>query len=274
MPRLVPPDLPPRPPLGAEHVLLLKWLLLVVVVACAGAGAWYRGLTGRLWAADPTGITLGITVLAALIFGVAGAQVLRLSRVLNHIAVLERWIERHGGLALGRGLMLDDPHPPPPAGCAADHVRRLARKARRSDGRAVDQRLLLDVFEATLRRGHGVVWFTADLLLTLGLVGTVVGFITMLAPLAGLDAGDAAAMKRAIGSMSGGMAVALYTTLAGLVGGVLLRIQGLLLDESVDEAVRRTTELTELHVVPYLQGGIADAAAAAAGRGEPVDAAA
>lgn len=274
MSRVVPPDRPLRPPLGAEHVLLLKWLLLVLVVACTGAGAWYRGLTDRLWAADPTRITLGITVLAVLTFAMAGAQVVRLSRALNHIAVVEHWIKQRDLICLRRSLLLDDAYPPVPAGCAMDHIRHLARRAQQSGGRMVDQRLLLDVFEATLRRGHGVVWFTADLLLTLGLVGTVVGFITMLAPLAGLDANDAGAMKRAIGSMSGGMAVALYTTLAGLIGGVLLRIQGLLLDESVDDAVRRTTELTELYVIPVLAGGVVDTTAPVASQRVPTDAAA
>ncbi|HET6522545.1 MAG TPA: MotA/TolQ/ExbB proton channel family protein [Geminicoccaceae bacterium] len=273
MSRVVPSHLPLRPPLGAEHVLLLKWLLLVVVVACAGVGVWYRGLAARVWTEDPTGITLGIAVLSGLMFAVAGTRVVRLSRALNHVAAIERWIERHGALALSRLVLLQPSVSPLPEGCATDHLRRLARKAERSGGRAVDQRLLLDVFETTLRRGHGLVWFVADLLLTLGLVGTVVGFVTMLAPLAGLDANDAGAMKRAIGSMSGGMAVALYTTLAGLVGGVLLRIQGLLLDEAVDEAVRRTTELTELHVIPFVQAGVADAAAAADG-GAATDAAA
>jgi hypothetical protein len=276
MPRVVPPVRLPRPPLGTEHVLLLKWLLLLVVVFCAGLGAWYRGLLAVLWTGDPTGITLGITMLAVLTLVVAGVQVWRLSLVMNDIAALERWVEQHGRLALHKGLTLDNPHPSLPAGCATEHLRRVARKAQQRGG-GLDQRLLLDVFEATLRRSHGVVWFVADLLLTLGLVGTVVGFITMLAPLAGLDANDAGAMKRAIGSMSGGMAVALYTTLAGLIGGVLLRIQGLLLDESVEDAVRRTTELTELHVIPLFQGSVAEgpmAIAAAADGGATTDAAA
>jgi hypothetical protein len=44
------------------------------------------------------------------------------------------------------------------------------------------------------------------------------------------------------------MAVALYTTLAGLVGGLLLRVQCLLLDEASEEVLRRATELAEMHL--------------------------
>ena len=70
---------------------------------------------------------------------------------------------------------------------------------------------------------HG--WFVSDALLKLGLLGTIVGFIFMLAPIANLTSYEPASLQSALGQMSGGMAVALYTTLAGLVGNILLRIQ-------------------------------------------------
>jgi hypothetical protein len=125
--------------------------------------------------------------------------------------------------------------------------------ARLSKG-AVDQGLLLDTFEAELKNGHLFGWFIADLLLSLGLLGTVIGFIVMLGPISGLDAGDQSAIKGALAAMSGGMAVALYTTLTGLIGGMLLKIQGFLLDGAVDELIRRTTRLTEVHILPSIQG--------------------
>jgi hypothetical protein len=117
----------------------------------------------------------------------------------------------------------------------------------------LDQGLLLDAFEADLRRGQEFGWFVADLLLSLGLLGTVIGFILMLAPISGLDTTDESAIKGALAAMSGGMAVALYTTLAGLIGGMLLKVQGFLLDGAVQEVVGRTTRLTEVFVLPALE---------------------
>jgi hypothetical protein len=81
----------------------------------------------------------------------------------------------------------------------------------------------------------------------------VIGFILMLGPISGLDATDESAMQGALAAMSGGMAVALYTTLAGLVGGMLLKVQGFLLDGAVQELVGRTTRLTEVFVLPALE---------------------
>ena len=78
---------------------------------------------------------------------------------------------------------------------------------------------------------HG--WLAADSVLKLGLLGTIIGFILMLSPIAGLSGYDAASLQAALTKMSGGMAVALYTTLAGLVANLLLRVQFQLLADAM-----------------------------------------
>jgi hypothetical protein len=75
----------------------------------------------------------------------------------------------------------------------------------------------------------------------------------MLGPIGDLDTSDHGAIRTALAAMSGGMAVALYTTLTGLIGGMLLKIQGFLLDGAVQELVRRTTQLTEIYVLPGIE---------------------
>ena len=87
----------------------------------------------------------------------------------------------------------------------------------------------------------------------MGLLGTVVGFILMLGPISALDTTDQGAIKAALGAMSSGMAVALYTTLTGLIGGMLLKIQGFLLENAVDELIHRITWLTEVHILPAIE---------------------
>lgn len=70
---------------------------------------------------------------------------------------------------------------------------------------------------------HG--WFAADSVLKIGLLGTIIGFILMLAPIGELTSFDAASLQSALAAMSAGMAVALYTTLAGLIANIVLRFQ-------------------------------------------------
>jgi hypothetical protein len=246
----------------SKHLLLLKGLLVWTVLSVAGLAAWHYGLLREVWHADSTGLALGITLVFAATVVLGSCQVIRLSSALNHVAEVEQYVLRHGHLALRRGSELPGPHANFPDGCVAEHVRNLQRKARLGCGRAgLDQTLLLEAFEGDLRRGQEFGWFVADLLLSLGLLGTVIGFILMLAPISGLDTTDESAIKGALAAMSGGMAVALYTTLTGLVGGMLLKVQGFLLDGAVQELVGRTTRLTEVFVLPAIERMRHDAAA-------------
>jgi len=68
-------------------------------------------------------------------------------------------------------------------------------------------------------------WFASDLCLTIGMIGTVIGFIMMLAGFGAVDAKDASSIQNLMSSMSSGMATALYTTLAGLICSALLKVQ-------------------------------------------------
>ena len=247
--------------MDSTHLLLLKGFLIWTMVAVATAAAWRYGLLQEVWQADSTGLAIGITAVFAGTALRGSWHIFRLSRELNHLGEVEAYVERHGSLACRRGAELPGRHPDFPDGCVAAHVRHLRKKAEIGNGCGqLDQRLLLDAFEADLRRGQEFGWFVADLLLSLGLLGTVIGFILMLGPISGLDTTDESAIKGALAAMSGGMAVALYTTLTGLVGGMLLKVQGFLLDGAVQEMVGRTTRLTEIYL-PTIEGAQQHAAA-------------
>ena len=85
-----------------------------------------------------------------------------------------------------------------------------------------------------VRAGHASGWFVADLMIKLGLLGTVIGFIFMLNSVAQMETTDLNAAKLMLIQMSGGMRIALFTTLAGLSSGLILGIQYQLLDRAAD----------------------------------------
>ena len=60
-----------------------------------------------------------------------------------------------------------------------------------------------------------------------------------------MDSFDPAFMQEMLASMSGGMSVALYTTLAGLVTSTLLKGQYYLLDSALAEMINRLTFLAD-----------------------------
>jgi MotA/TolQ/ExbB proton channel family len=140
-----------------------------------------------------------------------------------------------------------------PAGLVADHIRSLVTKAQTQGAGRIDQTLLLRSLADRLRGSNAFGAFVSDTLMKLGLLGTIIGFIIMLAPIAGLDAADKVAMKSSMGLMSDGMAVAMYTTLAGLVGSILVRIQYYMLDAATQRVFSDAVTLTETRVTPVLE---------------------
>ena len=152
----------------------------------------------------------------------------------------------------GAKALDSDAHALPP-GMVTDHIRSLVTKADTQGAGRIDQTLLLRSLADRLRGSNGFGAFASDTLMKLGLLGTIIGFIIMLAPIAGLDAADKVAMKSSMGLMSDGMAVAMYTTLAGLVGSILIRIQYYMLDAATQRVFSDAVTLTETRVTPVLE---------------------
>ena len=68
-------------------------------------------------------------------------------------------------------------------------------------------------------------WFFSEQCLTLGMIGTVWGFVSMLPGFGLVNVGDSGSIQNLLKSLGGGMATALYTTLVGLICGMLLKMQ-------------------------------------------------
>ena len=78
-------------------------------------------------------------------------------------------------------------------------------------------------------------WFLADMCLSLGMLGTVIGFIMMLSnAFDGVDVTNTAQMTQLLANMGTGMGVALYTTATGLVANLILKLQFFLIESAYD----------------------------------------
>lgn len=84
--------------------------------------------------------------------------------------------------------------------------------------------------------GVNVSWFISETLLTLGMIGTVAGFILMLGDsFSSIDTSNHDTLKDALSSMALGMSTALYTTLVGLILSQALKIQLVNLETGEDD---------------------------------------
>ena len=110
-----------------------------------------------------------------------------------------------GGLDLdGDSIVVEGAGRLPP-GLVSAHIHDLAVKARLQGPRRLDQTLLLRGLAGRLRGSNQLGAFASHTLIKLGLLGTLIGFIMMLAPIAGLDPGDRGTI-RPMNLMSDGMA--------------------------------------------------------------------
>ena len=99
----------------------------------------------------------------------------------------------------------------------------------------------LELFSDQVSNRHAFGYFASDVLLRLGLLGTIIGFILMLLPVSTIKEFDSSIMQQLLASMSGGMAVALYTTLTGLITSTLLRFQYFILESAATDMIYRTS---------------------------------
>ena len=84
-------------------------------------------------------------------------------------------------------------------------------------------------------------WFVSDLCLTIGMIGTVAGFIYMLSSsFANIDVSNVSSLQNVLSHMSAGMATALYTTAAGLVSSAFLKLQYFNYSAEVDRLADET----------------------------------
>src|SRR6185369_11572980 len=187
-----------------ERDPLLPWLIFTGLSLFAFILLWYFGLIQRMIDSDRTYISPIICVLYLL------SSLHCLWRILS--------ISREGAAAqkTGEAVARDGLGSPTGAGLVARHIRDLVTKAAHQRGKRVDQTLMLRVLADRLRGSNAFGAFASDTMLKLGLLGTIIGFIMMLAPIGGLDPENRAAVRSSMSLMSDGMAVAMYTTLAGL----------------------------------------------------------
>lgn len=101
----------------------------------------------------------------------------------------------------------------------------------------IQKQEMLSVLSDEMSNRHSFGYMSVDFLLKLGLTGTVVGFILMLIPIGEIKEFDPQVLQQLLATMSGGMAVALYTTLTGLLTSMLLKFQYFLLDTTVTNVI-------------------------------------
>ncbi len=241
-----------------RHHLFLRWLLINGVIAFLIAIAADLGYLERLYVSDRSYISLLITFLYIATNIHCAWRVFHVSDQLDATRDIWNILRRHGACPLNRRdqVIVTADGGQLPRSLLTSLIGEILDQAQVNDGRRdaviIERNNLIRAYGDKLRAQNEFGWFISDILLKLGLLGTVVGFIIMLGSVADITSFDANIMQQVLGSMSAGMGVALFTTLAGLVGGMLLAVQYQLLENGSDNLMALITKIIEVNVSPLL----------------------
>jgi biopolymer transport protein ExbB/TolQ len=233
---------------------LLRWLILNGLAIFGLAATWYFGLLQLMVRTDRSYISILILGLYVVMTGHSLLMILNISREMNAARRTAKQVKAADGVLrlVDDKLVTRDGNVLPDCRMTK-HFINLFTKARLQGHEELDQMIMLQSLAEELKGSYRIGWFMATTLLKLGLLGTVIGFILMLSPIGHINAYDVDTMKAALTAMSSGMAVALLTTLAGLVAGILLTVQYYMLDDASGKLFALITEISEVYIVSAIE---------------------
>ena len=230
---------PPSPGLGMLIAGgIVFWVLFIL---------WYEQLPQLLYAHDRSHICRAITVLFMFMLVHCIICSVRVSRQAAQTTRVEQLLDSVPGTLhrTGNQWLLGNDQPLP--SCPA--LQLIASTNWNKDHYIrPDSTALRDFLNTIIGQGNRLGWFCSDLMIKLGLLGTVIGFILMLASITNVEDLDISTMQVVMHEMGTGMATALYTTLAGLGCGMTLGMLYYILDDYADSVIDRNRRLLELRL--------------------------
>jgi hypothetical protein len=214
---------------------VMKWALFIALVAIGSIVSYDYGLLTYLFAADRSRITV---LIAVLFVGFSAHCLWILVELSREYRRALTWKADLAGCTIA-------PEPPVGGGLIDSYVADVIRSREHPS-------------EASFRRRTKIGTYGSDLLYKLGMLGTMVGFVMMLNSMGDLANFDVDTLRGALQKMIAGMAVSLLTTIAGLIGGILLRIEYNIADALVTDISQTAVSFTEVSLLPLLARGERD----------------
>ncbi|RKZ69718.1 MAG: hypothetical protein DRQ48_07460, partial [Gammaproteobacteria bacterium] len=219
--------------------------------------AWQQDVLYLLYTTDRSKISVAISLLYIFVTIHCAMRVFNISSQINDSRKVESMIinEKNLKLVVSENKVKIDNETFLPDCLVTDYIHDLISKTN-AERENPDARNTgsdhIEYYESKLKSPHEIGWFTADIMIKMGLLGTIVGFILMLGSVSNLRDFDVTTMQKILSYMSSGMGTALYTTLAGLVCSMLAATQYQMLDRSSDDLIDSIRHLTRVYVLPRL----------------------
>lgn len=200
-----------------RYLLLMRFMLVNIVAVALGSAAWAQGWLAGL--SDPltSKLSLGIAIVFAYGLIVCGLKIWQTSTAINDL--------KEGGKT-----------------AAARIVQFVSDKKLSS---TESRNIQLGTLRLKMSHDIQVVRNVANLLVFLGLIGTVIGFIISLSGVEPQSVSQSERVAGMVATLIQGMSIALYTTLLGAVLNVWLNINYRILSTGTVSLYSRIVEYGE-----------------------------
>lgn len=225
---------PASAPLQRVEPLFELWCAFCGVLIFAAYMLMVKGVWQALFNADPTYLTALIVVLFLGATVWTGFRAMELTRQYQHFEHLQHLLRTNTEQA--RAWLATERH------CWAQHF--FAGLAQRGDGWR-DSGQALNLLAERAASPHEMPWWLNGVLLKLGLLGKVIGFSILALQLGAMDTFDAGQTATVLKTLTGGLGIALLTTMTGLVANMLLGLQLMRLDRFADALTAKALDIAE-----------------------------
>lgn len=226
------------------------WLILASLIVFFVYLGFDSGIYAHVVRNDPSRLSIVISVLSLFATIHCGVLAFRLSRETDGLTAFIRHLN-----ADPKAVQWALNASPAPHSHTSSYLRALVVRLRTlADGQDGDHTQLTEVLSEQLRGQHETGWFVTNMLVKLGLLGTVIGFILMLSSVMSIESFDISEAQGLLGTMTVGMGVALNTTMLGLISSMLLGLQYLMVDRGADRLIAEAVLVAESRLVPLFRG--------------------
>ena len=220
---------------GVEPVLA-AWAAFAGLLLFAGYVLYQKGIWAALLNADPTYLTALIVVLFVSATVWVGVRANTLTREYEAFLQFEALV--HKSPTAARDWLKEKQ-----ASWAHEFF-----SAIQSKGKAWrDNARLIDLLAEKTSAPHEMPWWINGVLLKLGLLGKVIGFSIMALQLGEMSSFDSGQTSAVLKTLTGGLGIALLTTMTGLAANILLGLQLMRLDRFADALTAKAIQISELN---------------------------
>ena len=241
-----------------EQALLLRWLILSGLIAFALVIAWYEDIIQLLFAVDKSKISWAIASIYLLVTLHCARRIWIVSQQHTLSQKIDRMVRNAQEFSLSvdtDAVRLNQKTTLPDCIMTrylSDIYYRHSSRKNNNDENTDNAADLIEIYESQIKGPQEIGWFMSDIMLKLGLLGTIIGFIFMLGSVADIADFDVSTMQQVLRHMSTGMGTALYTTLSGLICSMLTAMQYHMIDRQADELLEMIKHLTHTYVIPKM----------------------